>query len=215
MSLLESDQRRGQKDREFKYRYRARRDACTATSRRLRPGGAAGQRRPSRGQQCSPRHVPTHAQTAAETRDFSCTALLSTGDTGAPLEETDSNFRSRLVEGPSRNCAIRPLGVARRAATQQGLSIWTAMLPVRGKSSENVGGCDFYWIAAVTHSRRAREPRFAQSPLCLPNETDSLTSRTAPIDSDAKSLQAAPFEPDRLSPAAEILDNARRGCRRG
>jgi hypothetical protein len=89
------------------------------------------------------------------------------------------------------------------------------MLPVRGKSSENVGGCDIYWIAAVTHRRRAREPRYAQSPLCLPNETDSLTSRTALISSDAKSLQAAPFEPDRLSPAAEILDNARRGCRRG
>ena len=50
---------------------------------------------------------------------------------------------------------------------------------------------------------------------CLPNETDSLTSRTAPVNSDAKSLQAAPFEPDRLSPAAEILDNAGRGCRRG
>jgi hypothetical protein len=127
----------------------------------------------------------------------------------------DSNLRSRLVEGPSRNCAIRPRGVARRAATQQGPSIWTAMLPVRGKSSENVGVRDFYWIAAVTHRRRAREARFAQSPLCLPNETDSLTSRTAPINSDAKSLQAAPFEPDRLSPAAEILDNARRGCRHG
>ena len=28
--------------------------------------------------------------------------------------------------------------------------------------------------------RRAREARFAQSPLCLPDETDSLTSRTAP-----------------------------------
>jgi hypothetical protein len=61
---------RGQKNREFKYRYRARRDVCTALSRRLRPGGAAGQRRPSRGQQCSPRHVPTHAQTVTKTRHF-------------------------------------------------------------------------------------------------------------------------------------------------
>jgi len=35
------------------------------------------------------------------------------------------------------------------AATQQGPSTSTAMLPVRGKSSENVSGCDFYWAAGL------------------------------------------------------------------
>jgi len=50
------------------------------------------------------------------------------------------------------------------------------MLPVRGKSSENVSGRDFYWIALM-HRRRAREARFAQGPLYPRIETHKSTSR--------------------------------------
>jgi len=60
------------------------------------------------------------------------------------------------------------------AATQQGPSTWTAMLPVRGKSSKNVSGCDFYWIALM-HRRRAREARFAQGS-ASPQQADQSAS---------------------------------------
>jgi len=47
-------------------------------------------------------HVPTHAQSAAKARDFSCAARLSTGETDSPLEEHGFEPSVPVTEYPGR-----------------------------------------------------------------------------------------------------------------
>jgi hypothetical protein len=70
------------------------------------------------------------------------------------------------------------------AATQQARRQRGQQCFPSAESSENVSGCDFYWIAALMHRRGAREARFVQGPLCRPDETGSLTSFSSALEAE-------------------------------
>ena len=69
------------------------------------------------------------------------------------------------------------------------------MLPVRGKSSENVSGYDFYWIAP-THRGRAREARFAQGPL-YPSKPTNPPARSIVSSHSSDPPITTPVNPER------------------
>src|SRR6516225_2815477 len=111
-----------------------------------------------------------------------------------------SNFGSRLVEGPSRNCAIRPRGVARRRPSR-GRQYGQQCFPCARSRAKMWAGAIFIGLrplrtADAPEKRGLLRVRFA-SPMRPPAQRL--------INSDAKSLQAAPFEPDRPSPAPWVM----------
>jgi hypothetical protein len=95
---------------------------------------------------------------------------------------------------------------ARRVATQEGLSTWTAMLPVPGKSSGKCGGTTILCCAASFSKRRRL---LTANPLSQPSESAGQRHRVATGigatelrsgPNDATPSRSGLIQPERVEP---------------